>query len=90
MNSYSILLPQSSKMSVLLLLLVVLSSFVFGFTVSIFFANSTTFGLENNCLICSSSEPDLIIIPFLFVAEPVVAFIGFISMAIDDGLFECW
>jgi hypothetical protein len=32
----------------LLLLLVVLSSFVFGFTASIFFANSTTFGLESN------------------------------------------
>jgi hypothetical protein len=33
------------------------------------------------------SEPDLIIIPFFFVAEPVAAFIGFISMAIDGGLF---
>ncbi|MFL6393084.1 MAG: hypothetical protein ACJ708_00295 [Nitrososphaeraceae archaeon] len=74
-------------MSVLLLLLVVLSSFVFGFTVSIFFTNSTTFGLESNWFICSSSEPDLIIIPFFFVTEPVVAFIGFISMAIDGGLF---
>ena len=55
-----------------------------------FFASYTTFRVESNCLICSSSEPDLIIIPFFFVvvAEPVVAFIGwFISIAIDGGLF---
>src|SRR5919202_10120 len=67
------------------LLLGLLSSF--GLTASIFFANSTTFGLESNWLICSSSEPDLIIIPLFFVAEPVTAFIGFISIAIDGGLF---
>src|ERR671930_1454175 len=69
-----------------LLLLVVLSSLVFGLTTSIFFANSTTLGLEINCLICSSSELDLIIIPFFFVAEPVVAFIGLTSIPIDGGL----
>ncbi|MFL6404364.1 MAG: hypothetical protein ACJ71M_12895, partial [Nitrososphaeraceae archaeon] len=65
-------------------------SLIFGLTASIFFANSTTFGLESNCLICSSSEPDLIIIPFFFVAEPVLVFIGLISIPIDAGLFECW
>jgi flagellar biosynthesis protein FliQ len=83
-------------MSVLLPLLlpVLLSSLVFGLTASIFFANSTSFGLESNWLTCSSSELDLIIIPLLFfvvvvvvVAEPLEAFIGFISMAIDGGLF---
>ena len=67
--------------------LLLVSSFVFGLTASIFFTNSRTFGLESNWFICSSSEPDLIIIPFFFVTEPVVAFIGFISMAIDGGLF---
>jgi hypothetical protein len=50
------------------------SSLIFGFTASIFFANSRTFGLESNWFICSSSEPDLIIIPFFFVTEPVVEY----------------
>jgi hypothetical protein len=62
------------------------SSFVFGLTTSIFFANSTTFGLASNWLICSSSEPDLIIIPLFFVPEPI----GFISMARDEYCYYCY
>ena len=77
-------------MSVLLLLwFLAVSSLFSGLTASIFFANSITFGLESNWLNCSSSEPSLIIIPlFLVVAvgEPEVAFVGLISINIDDGL----
>jgi hypothetical protein len=64
------------------------SSLFFGLTASIFFANSTTFGLESNWSNCSSSEADLIIIPFFLVkADPeVVVFVRFISIAMDDGL----
>ena len=67
------------------LILGLLSSF--GLTASIFFANSTTFGLESSWLNCSSSELDLIIIPLLFfVAELVVALTGLTSIPIDGGL----
>ena len=65
------------------------SSLLFGLIAPILFANSITFELESNLLNCSSSKPSLIIIPFFLVvagAEPEVAFIGFISIAIDDGL----
>jgi hypothetical protein len=45
-------------------------------TDSIFLANSITFGLKSNWLYCSSSEPDLIIIPLLFLgAELLTGFI---------------
>jgi hypothetical protein len=67
--------------------LLAVSSFVFGLTTSIFFANSTTFRLESNWSNCSSSKPSLIIIPFFLVpGDPAIVFVGFISMAIDDGL----
>jgi len=54
-------------------------------TYSIFFVNSTTFGLEINWLICSSSELDLIIPLFSIVvseAAVVLAFIVYIYIAI--------
>ena len=73
------LISYISKTSTLLPLFVLLYSLVrCELTRSMFFASYTTFRVESNCLICSSSEPDLIIIPFFFVvvAEPVVAFIG--------------
>jgi hypothetical protein len=72
------------------LLLLEASSLFFGLTASIFFANSTTFGLESIWLNCSIFGPSLIIIiPFFLVkVDPaVVVFVGFISIAIDDGLF---
>ena len=56
-------------------------------SVSLLLGLLSSFGLETNWLICSSSEPDLIIIPLFFVPKPVLAFIGFISIAIDGGLF---
>jgi hypothetical protein len=70
---------------------VLVYSLFFGLTASILFPNSTSFGLESNWSTCSSSELDLIIIPLLFfvgvVVEPLEAFIGFISISIDGGLF---
>ena len=63
------------------MLLLMVTSLVFRLISSIFFANSTTFGLESNWLYCSSSEPDLIIIPLFFLGAT-----GFISIAIEGGL----
>jgi hypothetical protein len=61
----------------------VVSSLTSGLIASIFFANSTIFGLESNWLNCSSSESDLIIIPLLFF---MVVKLAFTSIAIDGGV----
>jgi hypothetical protein len=46
------------------------ASFFGGFTLSMFFANSATLGLENLSLIHCSSDVDRTITPLFFVGEP--------------------
>jgi hypothetical protein len=70
---------------VLVPLIVTLSSLTSGLTVSILFASSITFGLASNWLICSSFEPDLIIIPVVAVS------VGMTPIPMDVGhFFEGW
>ena len=56
-----------------------------GFRSSILFASSPSFGSVRILLIFSNSELDLITIPLFFVAEPVAALTGLISIAIDSS-----
>ena len=50
------------------------------------FASSASFGSVRIPFIFSNSELDLITIPLFFVAEPVAALTGLISIAIDSSL----
>jgi hypothetical protein len=58
-----------------------------GFTSSIFFASSASFGSVRIPFMSSNSEVDLITtIPLFFVAEPVAALTGLTSIAIDSAV----
>ena len=57
-----------------------------GFTSSIFFASSASFGSVRIPFMSSNSEVDLITIPLFFVAEPVAALTGLISIATDSAV----